>query len=119
MEELKMLVDLVKDLPQLAVWALLGLLFYKVFIVGGTLTVVRLLIDKIHNWSVTPRSKYIHEVATTEVEGITIKGCKPGLLRALKTVTDRRGGEHDYIHDTDVVFLQTAVNEKLQRDGEK
>lgn len=41
MEELKMLVEMVSNLPQMAVWVLVGFYVYKVVVVGSIYGVVR------------------------------------------------------------------------------
>lgn len=117
MEELKILVGMVADLPEMAIWVLVGFLCYKTFIIGGTLTIVRFLIDKVHNWSVTPRTKYINEVATTEVEGVVFSGDRDRFMQVLRGFPRRTG--LNFMHGSDIDFLEAAVNEKLQRDGEK
>lgn len=39
MDELKLLIEMVSNLPSLAVWVLVGYLAYKVAVVGGASTV--------------------------------------------------------------------------------
>lgn len=49
MEELKLLISMVNDLPALATWVLVGYLIYKITIIGSIYGVIRLLIVKIHD----------------------------------------------------------------------
>jgi len=49
MDELKLLIDMVANLPTLAVWVLVGYLAYKVVVVGSIYGVIRLLIIKGHD----------------------------------------------------------------------
>jgi hypothetical protein len=50
MEELKLLLELVANLPAMAMWVLIGLFAYKVVIVGSIYGVIRLGITKTHDW---------------------------------------------------------------------
>lgn len=54
-EAAKELLEMVKHMPEYTLWVLLGILFYKVFIIGGWISVARLLINKIHHWATTPK----------------------------------------------------------------
>ena len=49
MEELKILVGLIADLPALGVWVLAGYLIYKISVIGSIYGVIRLLIVKAHD----------------------------------------------------------------------
>ena len=49
MEELKLLISMVNDLPALATWVLVGYLIYKITVIGSIYGVIRLLIVKMHD----------------------------------------------------------------------
>ncbi len=50
MEELKMLLSMVRDLPTLTVWVLAGFLAYKLAIVGSIYGLIRFAIEKLYGW---------------------------------------------------------------------
>lgn len=54
-EAAREMLDLVKHMPEYTLWVLIGILFYKVVIIGGWISVARLLINKLHNFAVTPK----------------------------------------------------------------
>jgi uncharacterized membrane protein YcgQ (UPF0703/DUF1980 family) len=49
MDELKLLIEMVANLPSLAVWVLLGYLVYKVAVIGSIYGVIRLAITMLHS----------------------------------------------------------------------
>lgn len=56
MDELKLLISMVADLPTLAVWVLVGYLCYKIAVIGSIYGVIRLLIVKAHDVMVTRKT---------------------------------------------------------------
>lgn len=120
MEELKLIMEMVRGLPQMAIWVLAGILLYKVAIIGSIFGVAKLLIERIHSWAMEPKDKLIRKSATVEVDAITITGEKANFLRQLERIsgvscriTTR------YIHDSDIEWLTAAITEKMQRDEKK
>lgn len=105
MDELKLLIEMVANLPTLAVWVLVGYLAYKVAVVGSIYGVLRLMIVKFHDWLTMPPhpikfeagSKCISEAVATELRG------EIGRL-----------GNGAYIHSSDVEKLRRAIDSILQ-----
>lgn len=54
-DALKELIGLVKELPEFALWILLGYLLYKLFVVGSIYGIIRLAISKAHDYLVKPK----------------------------------------------------------------
>lgn len=54
-DALKELIGLVKELPEFALWILLGYLLYKLFVVGSIYGVIKLAINKSHDYMVKPK----------------------------------------------------------------
>jgi hypothetical protein len=105
MEELKLLIDMVANLPTLAVWVLVGYLAYKVVVVGSVYGVARLLIIKLHDWLTKPKvvklslgAKVIDE-ATAEALNAQIARLSNGI----------------YLHMSDVKKLREALDAKLKQ----
>ena len=49
MDELKLLIEMVANLPSLAIWVLLGYLVYKIVVIGSIYGVLRLAITMLHS----------------------------------------------------------------------
>jgi hypothetical protein len=105
MDELKLLIEMVANLPSLAVWVLVGYLVYKVAIVGSVYGVIRLAIIKIHDWKVTP-------VVVQMKLGAQPLG--EGTIDALNAQIVRLAGPSGYIHMSDVQKLREALDAKLK-----
>jgi hypothetical protein len=119
MEELKILVEMVSDLPTMAIWVLIGFFVYKVVIVGSTYGVLRLAIIKAHSWLTTPRTRQVMAEAELNGHTITIDNTWTHLkeqilrLKGIRTKIDS-----PYIHTNDVIWLKEAIDEKLAREQE-
>ena len=100
MEELKMLVQMVADLPNAALWVIAALFAYKVCIVGSIYGVIRLAIVKTHDWLITPR----HELRKVSVEmegmirGMVITQHQEAFIAQLNVVHDNA------VHSNQAVF---------------
>lgn len=101
MDELKLLVELVADLPQMALWVLAGFFVYKITVVGSIYGVARLLITKIHCWIISLRDKPVVE-AVDLGELLMYPQDYSALLDSLKQF--RRDGLL-YLHKEDVSKL--------------
>ena len=101
MEELKLLISMVADLPALAVWVLVGYLVYKISVVGSIYGVIRLLIVKAHDVLLhrgfTATETQLHCI-DREVHEALVEQC----LRL------REGSR--YIHMSDVLHLSNAID---------
>jgi hypothetical protein len=61
MDELQVIVNMVKTLPTLAIWVLAGLLFYKVTVVGSIFGILKLLINKVFEWQAKPKQLKLYD----------------------------------------------------------
>lgn len=104
MDELKLLIEMVANLPTLAVWVLVGYLVYKVAVVGSIYGVIRLLIVKGHDWATKPKT-----VALT----IGAKPIDESTAAALNAQIARVCGNGLYYHMSDVQKLREALDAKL------
>ena len=122
MEELKMLVQMVADLPNAALWVIAALFAYKVCIVGSIYGVIRLAIVKTHDWLITPR----HELRKVSVE---MEGMIRGMVitqhqEAFIAQLNRLRGKglripSDYVHGDSVEWLRQAIDDKEAKDAAK
>ena len=107
MDELKLLIDMVANLPTLAVWVLVGYLCYKVAVVGSIYGVIRLLIIKAHDAMSKPRQVQVDfMVGTTSIDSVTAAGLRAQIMRLSST--------GNYIHSSDVEKLRKALDAMLE-----
>lgn len=110
MDELKLLIEMVANLPQLATWVLVGFLIYKVSVVGSIYGVIRLLIVKAHDLLVNRRP------AIKDGELCCINDATLQLLAV--QVERLRTGTNHYIHEGDVRKLKLALDKYLEKQDE-
>lgn len=113
MDELKLLIEMVSNLPAMAVWVLCGFFAYKVVVVGSIYGVIRLLITKTHDWLTSPPAP---KVVVYDMRGICINESTSLALTAQLARIHSSGG---YLHASDVVQLSVAIDEMLQKRGKK
>lgn len=101
MDELKMLIEMVANLPSLAVWVLVGYLVYKISVIGSIYGVIRLLIVKTHDVMVTRQTV----IRPGEL------GCIDDNVRNMLLIQIERLKENStYIHSSDVNRLAQAID---------
>lgn len=101
MEELKILVGLIADLPALGVWVLAGYLAYKISVIGSIYGVIRLLILKAHD-------VLLHRGFTaTETQ---LRCVDREVHAALVEQCLRLRENSRYIHMSDVLHLRNAID---------
>lgn len=117
---------MLKDLPELAIWILVGILFYKIFIIGGIIAVIKLAINKFHDLAKNSSDNKVKpkEVITKhEIDGLFITDAKVKfdvLLEKLRSARHFKNNLYrsEYIHMTDIDFLLEAIEEKQNREKE-
>lgn len=110
MEELKALIGMVNQLPQLALWVLIGFWAYKVICVGSIYGIIRFIVDRFVKWRTAP--------VQYQIKSKTIDA---DVLHLLELQISRLGGEgyYNYIHKNDVKWLQTAIDERFAKEQEE
>ena len=104
MDELKLLIEMVKDLPTLAVWVLVGFLAYKITVIGSVYGVIRLLIVKGHDWAMRPRTVEF-TFGAKAIDETTADALRVQIARI---------GSTNYIHMCDVQKLREALDVELR-----
>lgn len=102
MEELKILIDMVAHLPQMALWVLIGFLGYKLAVLGSIYGTLRLLIVKLHDWLTGPKRV---EMTLGDLP------INPDVHAALMTEIRRLRHATCYIHMSGVQRLRKALDE--------
>ena len=104
MDELKLLIDMVANLPKLAVWVLVGYLVYKVAVVGSIYGVIRLLIIKGHDWATKPKTVAL-KIGAKPIDESTAEALNAQIARVCSG---------QYYHMSDVQKLREALDAKLK-----
>lgn len=100
MEELKLLVEMVANLPTLTVWVLVGYLVYKLAVVGSTFGVIRLVIVKAHDWAVKPRQAKLGAFTISEEVH----------QRLVQQIIRIQRGSSTFFHSSDLERLREAID---------
>jgi len=114
MDVLQQLVDMVKDMPSLAIWVLAGLLMYKIVMIGSWFGIARLVILKGHECIVKPRKKE-YLFGSHFIGGAGIANEFLGLIASIK---NSNGSSYvsEYVHDGDLSWFREAINDKKLKD---
>ena len=104
MEDLKLLIEMVANLPTLTVWVLVGYLIYKITVIGSIYGVIRLLIVKIHDWATKPKT-IMFKIGTKPIDESTAEALKEQLARICYG---------PYFYMSDVQKLREALDWKLR-----
>lgn len=123
-EVIKELGEIVKDLPDLAVWILCGLLFYKVFLIGGAYSLAKFFINKLYTYLVAEKKIVIKEnVKVVSLDGKIITNAHDkfmALIEEMRPFHNSRVGagtyRSDYVHSSDIEFAIEAIREKRERE---
>lgn len=115
MDELKLLIEMVSNLPSLAVWVLAGYLAYKIVVIGSIYGLARFGIEKLHDWLVTRKNR-TEEVALA-LEGVVIANNREAFFGQLRRVTNiKNGSTSPYIHSDTTDWLRAAIDDKIAKD---
>lgn len=118
MDELKLLIEMVANLPTLAVWVLVGYLVYKIAVIGSIYGLIRFGIDKLHDYKAHRHERTTVEIrATLDGMCITSDGTHNALIAQIDRIKGKRTGiSSSYIHRQSVEWLREAIDAKEQLD---
>jgi hypothetical protein len=127
MEELKLLVNMVANLPSMALWVIAFFFAYKVTIIGSIYGVIRLAIQRAYEYGTSPnRHKMTIERKEIHLEDILNGICissddtKHCLIRLLKKVAENNSYHVSaYIHKGTVEWMEEAINSQILADVKK
>ena len=116
MDELKILVDMVANLPHMALWVLVGYLIYKVVVIGSIYGTIRFTVEKLHSY-LTHRKVEYKEIRPM-LDGMCIKAASERLVAQLHRVRGRGVSiKTEYIHEQSVDWLREAIDDKIAKDA--
>lgn len=113
MEELKALIGMVNQLPQLALWVLVGFWAYKVICVGSIYGVIRFIVGSFVKWKSAPiqyvfKNKTLDEDVLHELE-----------IQVSRLSQVRAHNYYNIISRYDVEWLRDAIDQRIaERDRE-
>lgn len=123
METLQLLADMIKDLPDLAIWVILAFFGYKLFMVGSTYFLVRLLITKAHSYLSMKKGIGEIQYVSKPVDNNPIRdlcmsngvylSLQSSLLRLRKL--DNRHAR--YLHSSDIDKLDRWIDQERIKEG--
>ena len=121
MEELKILVGMVSELPTMAIWVIIFYFIYKVIIVGSIYGVIKLGVRKLHDVLIKKKEgdTIVNEHYWDLADRISISDdtTKEILAHCLRRMVGKGTGINtSYIHLAGAQWLQEAINEKEQRE---
>ena len=115
MEELKLLIEMVANLPAMAMWVLLGFFAYKVIVVGSIYGVIRYTVEKLHSYLVTRKVEY-KEIRPL-LDGMCMGTQTDHLISQIRRIRGRGVNiDSEYIHEQSVEWLREAIDAKIEAD---
>ena len=100
MEELKILVESIAGLPDLAIWVVGMYFMFKLAVVGSIYATIRFVMQKIHDTIIAKK----RHVLTLDSDVITYDGTANKLKNFIQEVS----GSNAYLHDYQLVKLREA-----------
>lgn len=123
MQELKLLVEMVANLPSMALWVIAFFFVYKVAIIGSVYGVIRFVAGRMFDWL---QAKKTAPFETKEIrpliDGMCISsdGVSNALIAQIYRLRGRGlGFTSDYIHRQSVEWLREAIDAKIAEDEAK
>lgn len=125
-QELRELLGVVEKLPAMTLWVLGGFAVYKLVVylstTGAVVMLVRLAIEKLHDYKVRPPQPDPPKAVSLERIFITSDGTYERFRSILELVRDgvnlqKKWAPGGYLHNYHVDFIIKSLEEKIERDG--
>ena len=118
MEELKLLVEMVSNLPSMALWVIAFFFAYKVVVVGSIYGVIRFVAEKLFTWLTTRKAREVeYKEIRPMLDGMCIKTETDKLVAQLNRLRGRGLTiESDYIHAQGIDWLREAIDAKIEAE---
>jgi hypothetical protein len=114
MDELKVLVGMVKDLPAMAIWVIAFFWAYKVIFIGSVYGVIKYIVTKWAEWKMFVPPIPPVQIKEFKFSNISIsEEVAMALLAQIARIPESRG----YFYMNDVVNLSRAIDQ-LKNDKE-
>lgn len=125
MEELKLLLEMVAKLPNLAIWVIVAIYAYKTIIVGSIYATIRFVIQKWHDAYVTNKTKKETKDAEYLLRELVIKdelamAALINEIRRIRSCGDKNSSyKSQFVHRSDIDWLASAIDDKISKDYHK
>ena len=108
---------ILKELPDMALYILVGLLFYKVFIIGSSFALAKFGITKLHDYLINKPEKLSVTKFSLDKHFIIHNGTPDmfmELVRKMKNLSHNTAS--NYVHESDVYYVIEAIQKKKERE---
>lgn len=112
MDELKLLIEMVSNLPQMAMWVLVGFWAYKVIVIGSVYGLIKFI--TLHLYKVLTAGKVTNEIK--RLDDLVIDGNLDDLITQIKRC---RRSHSSYLHASGVEWLKQAIDDKEAKDAQE
>lgn len=104
-EELKVIIDMVSKLPNFALWVIAAFWAYKVIVIGSIYGVIRLAINKFHDFLTKPKDVDLDHMCGS-------MAIKKALILQISRIPCR----FTTLDPVALNWLKEAIDEKLQKE---
>ena len=108
--------SVLKELPDIAVYILVGILFYKIAILGSIFGIVKLAINKTHDLLTRPK-EVTHRYCLGDY--LLDDAAKARFEDLLSEMHKRTNSSFKYLYESDFDFAIRAFREKIEREDGK
>jgi len=114
MEELKLLISMVAELPAMAVWVLVGFFAYKVVIIGSVYGVIRFVAGRLFDWLQQQKAREVqYKEIRPMLDGMCIKAETDALIAQIHRIRGKGLSiDSEYIHGASVLLRQARADER-------
>lgn len=116
MEELKVLIEAIAELPDLAIWVIGMYFFFKIAVVGSIYGVIRFAIGKLHSYGMKKKEPdTIIKQSNITLEGKVIASFRAEPEAIYRLFEKLKNGK-TYIFESDVEEVLQILNKNLERN---
>lgn len=118
MEELKLLIEMLTNLPTLSVWVLAGYLVYRLAVIGSIYGLIHFSVGRLFDWLATRKVDY--KDIRPMIDGICVRAQTDRLVAQLHRIRGKGVSiPSEYIHEASVDWLREAIDDKIEKDLKK
>lgn len=118
MDELKLLVEMVANLPSMALWVIAFFFIYKVVVIGSIYGVIRFVAERLFNWLTSRKIEY--KEIRPMLDGMCIKAETERLIGQISRLKGRGINiDSEYIHGQSVDWLREAIDAKIESEKQQ
>lgn len=121
MEELKLVLGMIKDLPTATLWVLTGYLVYKLAVIGSIYGVIRFVAGRLFDWLQTKKAREVeYKEVRPMLDGVCIKDETDRLIAQIHRLRGKGLSiSSHYIHSQSVDWLREAIDNRIEKDLKK